>query len=54
MSSWRASRSPVSREVSLSTPCSNADAVIEWVYVPYIVEEEDLIDGEEEQEEEEL
>ena len=40
----------------ISTPCSNADAVIEWVYVPYIIEEdsEDAIDSEAEEEEEEL
>ena len=40
----------------ISTPCSNADAVIEWIYVPYIIEEdsEDAIDGEAEEEEEEL
>lgn len=34
----------------ISTPCSNADAVIEWVYVPYIIEgDEDA--GEDEEEE---
>jgi len=37
----------------VSTPCSNADAVIEWVYVPYIIEgDEDAAGGEVDEEEE--
>ena len=37
----------------VSTPCSNTDAVIEWLFVPYIVEDSlDVVEGEGEGEEE--
>jgi len=35
----------------VSTPCSNTDAVIEWLFVPYIVEDSlDVVEGEGEEE----